>query len=129
MLVAIGLRALLLVFTLLAVPLYVSGQAISGDLTGTVLDPAGAGIPNARVEAANDATGITSTANTNQSGEYRITNLQAGTYKATAQVQNTYDTKQAEDLPITSVGSGVYNLSLLNAGVSSSGGIGVGSGP
>jgi hypothetical protein len=173
------LSALLLVLTLLVLPFYVYGQAISGDLTGTVLDPAGAGIPNARVEAVNDATGISSTATTNQSGEYRISNLQPGTYKVTvsaaafatgelrnvrvtlnqtatanvtlqvgqtttsievteapavidtttAQVQSTYESKQAEDLPITSVGSGVYNLSLLNAGVSSSGGIGVGSGP
>ena len=47
----------------------------------------------------------------------------------TAQVQNTYEAKQAEDLPIAAVGSGVYNLALLNAGVTSSGGVGVGSGP
>ena len=47
----------------------------------------------------------------------------------TAQVQNTFEAKQAEDLPITSIGSGVYNLSLLSAGVTSSGGVGVGSGP
>jgi len=165
--------------TLLALPLYMSGQAISGDLTGTVLDPAGAAIPNAKVEAVNDATGVTATTNTNQNGEYRFSNLQPGTYAVnvtasafaagqlrnvrvnlnriatanvtlavgqtrttvevteapavidttTAQVQNTYEAKQAEDLPITSQGSGVYNLSLLNAGVTSSGGVGVGSGP
>ena len=47
----------------------------------------------------------------------------------TAQVQNTFEAKQAEDLPIASAGSGVYNLALLNAGVTSSGGVGVGSGP
>ncbi len=46
-----------------------------------------------------------------------------------ADIQNTFTTKQLEDLPITSTGSGVLNLSLLNAGVASSGGIAAGAGP
>ena len=33
------------------------------------------------------------------------------------ELQNTYQSKQLEDLPIASVGSGVINLSLLDAGV------------
>ncbi len=50
----------------------------------------------------------------------------------TAQVQTTYETKQISDLPSASggqLGSGVINLSLLNAGVTSSGGAGYGTGP
>ncbi len=47
----------------------------------------------------------------------------------TAQIGNTFTTKQLQDLPITSTGSGVLNLSLLNAGVASSGGMGMGAGP
>src|ERR1700676_1988785 len=47
----------------------------------------------------------------------------------TAQVQSTFETKEISDLPTTSTGSGVLNLSLLSAGVASSGGVGVGSGP
>jgi hypothetical protein len=47
----------------------------------------------------------------------------------TAQIQNTYTEKQSEDLPVAAMGLGVINLSLLNAGIASSGGIGVGSGP
>ncbi len=47
----------------------------------------------------------------------------------TAQIQNTFSAKQAADLPNTGIGLGVINLSLLNAGVSSSGAIGVGTGP
>ena len=46
-----------------------------------------------------------------------------------ADIANNFTTKQLEDLPITSTGSGVLNLSLLNAGVASSGGIAAGSGP
>jgi len=48
---------------------------------------------------------------------------------STAQVQETFETKQMMDLPTASSGSGVINLSLLNAGVASSGGIGQGTGP
>jgi Carboxypeptidase regulatory-like domain len=47
----------------------------------------------------------------------------------TSTIQTNYDTKQAEDLPTASVGLGVLNLSLLQAGVGSSGGIGAGTGP
>ena len=47
----------------------------------------------------------------------------------TAQLQTTYDLAQTQNLPIASSGSGVLNLSMLQAGVSSSGGIGAGSGP
>jgi hypothetical protein len=52
----------------------------------------------------------------------------------TASVQNTYTTQQVLRLPITGVGSGatnlgVINLSLLSAGVASSGGVGYGTGP
>lgn len=52
----------------------------------------------------------------------------------TATVQNTYTTQQALRLPITGFGTGatnlgVINLSLLSAGVTSSGGVGYGTGP
>src|ERR1700726_4222776 len=47
----------------------------------------------------------------------------------TAQLSSTYEEKQLADLPSTPNGSGVLNLSLLSAGVASSGGVGVGSGP
>lgn len=47
----------------------------------------------------------------------------------TAQVQSTFQTKQIQDLPSAAIGSGVINLSLLTAGVSTSGAVGVGTGP
>jgi hypothetical protein len=47
----------------------------------------------------------------------------------TAQVQNIFTTKESQDLPVASVGLGVLNLSLLSSGVSSSGGVGAGTGP
>ncbi len=52
----------------------------------------------------------------------------------TAQIQSAFDAIQAVELPTASTGGpgtnfGVYNLSLLSAGVSSSGAVGVGIGP
>lgn len=47
----------------------------------------------------------------------------------TAQIQTTFSTTQIADLPTASNGSGVYNLTLLGAGVATSGGVGQGNGP
>ncbi|MDE3166533.1 MAG: TonB-dependent receptor, partial [Acidobacteriota bacterium] len=47
----------------------------------------------------------------------------------TAQVQTSFEQRQLADLPNTSSGNGVLNLSLLNAGVSTSGATGLGTGP
>lgn len=47
----------------------------------------------------------------------------------TANIQNTFDARELQDLPTATVGLGVLNLSLLNAGVATSGGIGAGTGP
>jgi len=47
----------------------------------------------------------------------------------TAQLQNTFEAQQVLELPQTASGSGVYNLALLGAGVTTSGGVGQGFGP
>jgi hypothetical protein len=52
----------------------------------------------------------------------------------TAQLQTTFDSKQSIDLPSAGLskvinGAGIWNLSLLGAGVSSQGGVGQGTGP
>lgn len=46
-----------------------------------------------------------------------------------ATIGSSYTTQQALFNPVSSLGLGVYNLSLLGAGVGSSGGIGLGEGP
>src|ERR1017187_1823802 len=62
----------------------IHGQAISGDLVGTVLDASGAALPNVTVSATNAATNVKFTGITNASGEYRIGNLPPGTYDVSA---------------------------------------------
>jgi hypothetical protein len=154
-------------------------QLVSGNLTGTVYDASGATVPNATVVAHHDATGVDTATTSQSAGEYRITNLPAGTYTltvmaagfskaelkgvgielnvtatanvtlqvgksvetvevtanavaidtTTAQLQNTFETQQMMELPTASSGSGVINLSLLAAGVGTSGGVGAGMGP
>ena len=56
------------------------GQAISGNLVGTVLDSTGAAVANADVEATNLATNTKSTTKSSQTGDYRFSNLPAGEY-------------------------------------------------
>ena len=48
---------------------------------------------------------------------------------ATSQLQITFDSRTLADVPATAAGSGYLNLSLLGAGVASSGGLGLGYGP
>ncbi|HZY62077.1 MAG TPA: carboxypeptidase-like regulatory domain-containing protein, partial [Edaphobacter sp.] len=58
-------------------------QTITGSVNGTVTDPSGAVIPNAKVTATNVATGVTTPTTTNNDGIYNIRFLQIGTYKVT----------------------------------------------
>jgi len=64
------------------------GQAISGDVTGMVLDLTGLGIPGATVTADSQATGVRATATAGPDGVYRFNNLPVGTYTITASAPN-----------------------------------------
>ena len=163
----------------LTLPAPVNGQAISGDIIGTVLDKSGGAVPNASISVENVATGVKASATSNAQGEFRFGNLAVGVYTirvsaagfstltisnfqvelnktaavsatlelgtqaatievsgaaplintANAQIDNTFDTKATTDLPVSSIGLGVLNLALLQSGVSTSGGVGAGTGP
>jgi hypothetical protein len=180
--IAALLAALLVLPAFIPTPL--SAQAVSGDLTGAVLDATGAAIPNAAVTAQNQATGVKTQVPANNNGVYRLTNLPVGTYTltasatgfatatardlrvelnntltqnltltvgntattvevtdtaavldtTTAQLQTTFESNQIQNTPATGLskavnGAGIWNLSLLGAGVTSSGGVGQGTGP
>jgi hypothetical protein len=60
-----------------------AAQTISGDLTGTIFDASGAIVANATITAKNDATGVEATTKTTSTGEYRFSNLPAGSYTVT----------------------------------------------
>ena len=58
----------------------VEGQTIDGNLTGTIVDPTGATVPNALVEVTNTATGIKMSTRTGIDGLYRFNNVPVGNY-------------------------------------------------
>ena len=57
------------------------GQGSNGTITGTVLDPAGAVVAGAAVEAKNIETGVAYPAASTNTGNYTISNLPVGNYQ------------------------------------------------
>ncbi len=78
------LVASLLVASLFFVPELALGQGrTEGQLSGRVLDPSGAVVPDASLTLSQGATGSTKTATTNASGGYVFPSVAPGTYKLT----------------------------------------------
>jgi hypothetical protein len=75
------------------------GQAISGNLNGTVVDPSGAVVNGARIQAVNVATGQTLSTTTAGRGEYVFTNLPVGTYNITVTASN-FKTSTLANVPV-----------------------------
>jgi hypothetical protein len=59
-------------------------QAPTGDISGTILDPSGALVPNATVAVTSAETGFSRNLFTNQSGQYSVSSLPAGRYELRA---------------------------------------------
>ncbi len=76
-----SITKVLLLITLLACSVATWAQTITGGVNGTVTDPSGAVVPNAKVTATNVDTGVTTSSITNNDGIYSIRFLQIGTYK------------------------------------------------
>ncbi len=60
-------------------------QNTYGTIVGVVTDETGAVVPGASVTATNVDTNIVTTAETNQTGDYRVLNLLPGTYDLTVE--------------------------------------------
>ena len=76
------------------------GQEVTGSIQGTVMDPSGAAIPNAKVEVsgANLPQGLS--AMTGSTGGYAFNNVPAGTYTVTATVTG-FSTMKKTDVNVT----------------------------
>src|SRR5947209_7648565 len=61
------------------------GQRDLGTITGIVTDASGAAVPNATVTIVEDATGVSHTTQTNDSGNYSMPTLKPGTYTITVE--------------------------------------------
>ncbi len=69
---------------ILLLPTTIWAQA-TGAIVGTVTDPSGAVIPNAKITAKRTETGVSQSTVTGNSGTYTIPNLVVGTYSVTAE--------------------------------------------
>jgi WD40 repeat protein len=56
------------------------GQTITGAITGTVTDPSGAVVPNAKITATNQATNVSTDVQSNEAGVYNLLFLPIGHY-------------------------------------------------
>ncbi len=65
-----------------------AAQVTNADITGRVVDQNGAAVVSATVTARNTGTGFSRTAQTNESGDYTITQLPAGDYEITVEAPN-----------------------------------------
>jgi hypothetical protein len=61
------------------------GVGASSDLTGTVTDPTGAGVPNAKVTVTDASKGVQRSTNTDEHGLYRLSGLAPSSYKVTVE--------------------------------------------
>src|SRR5438105_828026 len=79
------LQFCLVFFSLLIMVVSAAAQVQNGQFTGTITDPSGAAIANAKVTAVNPATNLSVAATTNATGLYTLKELPAGSYKITAE--------------------------------------------
>src|SRR3954464_3912583 len=56
-------------------------QAVSGSITGAVLDSSGAVVPKAKLTVTNSGTGVAVATTSNDAGYYNVPNLISGTYR------------------------------------------------
>src|SRR6266852_3067992 len=79
------LQFCLVLLSLLALSLGAFAQIQNGQFTGTVTDPSGAAIANAKVTVTNVGTNLSVTTTTSQTGSYVARELPVGTYRITAE--------------------------------------------
>jgi Carboxypeptidase regulatory-like domain len=78
------LLALALTIVVCCAPSGLAQAVATAQLNGTVTDPSGATVANAKVSVRNTATNASYSAETNASGFYAVTNLPPGSYELTA---------------------------------------------
>lgn len=102
------LLSLLLIFGLAVIGL---GQETTGSLQGTVKDPSGAVVTNAKVSVATPSLAGGMSTTTDSKGYYHLTNLPPGVYVVTVEAKG-FQTLQREDLRIEVGHAPTLDLSL-----------------
>ena len=104
----------LLAMTALSDPVFAQ-SVTTGDVAGTVQDQSGAVVPNATVTLKNNATGVTLTTKTNNSGAYRFTLLQPGRYTITGSQQGFGTVAQTVQVAVGQVSSANLQMAVGQA--------------
>ncbi|MGH9356137.1 MAG: carboxypeptidase regulatory-like domain-containing protein, partial [Terriglobia bacterium] len=92
-------------------PTQLRAQVSGATLTGSVTDPSGAVIPNAKVSIKNTATGIVTDVTTNSAGLYTAPNLIPGPYEVTVSAQG-FQTEVRTGIVLTVGAQQVLNETL-----------------
>lgn len=115
----VGSILALLALVLLLVPGAPSalGQAGRGMISGTVTDPSGAIVPDAKVTLLNPATGVSLHATTTAAGLYTFISLNPGVYRVTAS-QSGFTTSQRDNVNVTVDQTTIVDITLRVGSVS-----------
>jgi hypothetical protein len=100
-----------LAFFAAALPLAAQSGPESSELTGTVSDSAGAGIPNAEVTLTSAATGLARKATTGEAGNYRFQAVPPGVYTVRFE-KDQFQAQVANDVALTIGQIAQLNVSL-----------------
>jgi hypothetical protein len=96
---------------------WAQGVGASADLTGTVTDPSGAEVPNAKVSAIDTTKGGQRSVETDEHGFYRLSGLAPSTYKLS--VEHTgFQTELVPSLTLTVGQTSILDIHLKLAGLS-----------
>lgn len=110
----LALLATVLLFMLLAVPMYAQFNA---SLQGTITDPSGALVPNAKITITNQETGVTRSSVSTQEGFYRIGALPPGRYMVTIEAAS-FEKSVTKNVQVSAETNRTFD-SVLKAGTRS----------
>src|SRR5436190_14228048 len=91
-------------------------QSTNATVSGTIADSTGALIPGVSVTATNTATGVVTTALSNESGAYNFPSLLPGTYKVSAELPG-FQTRSYTDVRLGNADKVRLNFTLQVGGV------------
>src|SRR5258708_30047228 len=94
-------------------------SSLNQQISGHVLDAAGAALPNVTVTVVNQDTALTRTVKTNETGNYVVSDLPTGKYKVTAEMSG-FKTEVVSDNELSTNLSIEVNLKMQVGNVSES---------
>jgi hypothetical protein len=104
------MRSLFVLLLASAAPL--AAQTFRGDIRGTVQDPSGAVLPDAKVTAVNKATNFSRTTLSSAAGEFSLPDLPTGIYSISAVKEGFQEEKSEAEVVVSRVATVNFHLNL-----------------